>query len=65
MAQKDTLPRREARVHIAFWLADYAAGRLEPASDHRVETHLVTCEPCFAAYVAMLLRRDLRHDHCQ
>lgn len=48
-----TLPKR--RPHIAEWLERFAACKLEPACDERVEAHLLVCDACFAAYVAFLV----------
>lgn len=37
-------------------LAEYAAGKLEPGCVQDVETHMLVCDACFAAYVALCLR---------
>lgn len=38
-------------------LDDYASNRLESGSSQAVEAHLLVCDDCFAAYVALLVRR--------
>jgi hypothetical protein len=45
-------------VHAASWIEDFAAGRLDPALDVEIQAHLVTCDACFAAYLALLFSRD-------
>jgi anti-sigma factor RsiW len=45
-------------VHVASLLDDYAADRLETASSRDLEAHLLVCDACFAAYVALLVRRS-------
>ncbi len=42
-------------VHMAWWLPDYTAGRLEPGREGEVESHLLVCDACFAALVAIAL----------
>ena len=51
--QRDT----KTRIHMARWLADYARGRLPEARAERIEAHFLVCDVCFAAYVALLVRR--------
>jgi hypothetical protein len=45
-------------VHLASCLEDFAADRLDSAREEAVEAHLVVCDECFAAYVALLVKRD-------
>jgi hypothetical protein len=49
-------PTLRTKVHMAPWLDEYAAGTLETACEQDVEAHLLVCDSCFAAYVAMLVR---------
>lgn len=51
-----TLPERGP--HVADWIERYAACKLEPACDERVEAHLLVCDACFAAYVAFLVNHS-------
>jgi len=53
----ETDPLLRTPIHMAPWLDDYAAGRLEKASAEQVEAHLLVCDVCFAAYVALLVKR--------
>jgi anti-sigma factor RsiW len=41
---------------MAPWLDEYAAGSLESGCEEEVEAHLLVCDDCFAAYVAMIVR---------
>jgi anti-sigma factor RsiW len=45
-------------VHEADRLDDYASGKLDPSLAVELESHLVVCDACFAAYVALLVRRS-------
>jgi len=58
MARTENDARTHADVHMASCLEDYAAERLAPPRDEVVEAHLLVCDDCFAAYVALLVRRD-------
>jgi anti-sigma factor RsiW len=58
MAKTEHDPRTKCDVHLASCLEDFAADRLDPARDDEVEAHLLVCDDCFAAYVALLVRRD-------
>jgi anti-sigma factor RsiW len=58
MARTENDARTNVDVHMASCLEDYAAERLEPPRDEAVEAHLLVCDDCFAAYVALLVRRD-------
>jgi hypothetical protein len=49
-------PRPTTIVHMAPWLDDYASGRLNPEYEEALETHLLVCDACFAAYVALFVR---------
>ncbi len=42
---------------MAAQLDDYSNGRLDPSLTADLEAHLVVCDACFAAYVALLVRR--------
>jgi hypothetical protein len=57
MANTDHAARPRPDVHLASFLEDFAADRLEPPRDEDVEAHLLVCDDCFAAYVALLVRR--------
>ena len=50
-------PQIRTKIHMAPWLDDYAAGKLESASEQELEAHLLVCDDCFAALVAMLVLR--------
>jgi len=50
--------RPTSEVHVAPLLDDYAADRLETASSDALEAHMLVCDACFAAYVALLVRRS-------
>ncbi len=39
-------------------LDEYASNRLESGPSQDVEAHLLLCDDCFAAYVALLVRRS-------
>ena len=39
-------------------LAAQVKGRLAPAEAEALEAHLLVCDDCFAAYVALLVRRS-------
>jgi hypothetical protein len=57
MAMRAACGRAEnSEVHMESLLAEYAAGKLEPACVQDVETHMLVCDACFAAYVAICLR---------
>ena len=43
---------RSRRPHLAQWIDDYVADRLESESLQALEAHLVACDVCFAAYLA-------------
>ena len=43
---------------MAHRLEEYAAGSLDSLREVDVESHLLVCESCFAAYVALLVKRD-------
>ena len=43
---------------MATLLDDYAADRLETASAEALEAHMLVCDACFAAYLALLVRRS-------
>ena len=45
-------------VHMAAQLDDYSSGRLDPSLAADLEAHLVVCDACFAAYVALLVRHS-------
>jgi putative zinc finger protein len=45
-------------IHMAARLEDYASGKLDPSLTAELEAHLVVCDACFAAYVALLVRRS-------
>ena len=45
-------------VHVASQLDDYSSGKLDPSLAADFEAHLVVCDACFAAYVALLVRRS-------
>lgn len=51
----DSDPRTEE--HLVPLLDAYASNRLETASAQALEAHLLVCDECFAAYVALLVRR--------
>ncbi len=51
-------PIDDVELHPEAWIADYAAGRLESGCETALETHLVSCDRCFAVYVANLLFDD-------
>jgi len=51
----DTQPN--TRIHMAPWLDDYASGKLESACAQEFEAHLLVCDCCFAALVALIVRR--------
>jgi hypothetical protein len=51
-------PSPETEVHMAHRLEEYAAGSLDPAREVDVESHLLVCDTCFAAYVALLVKRE-------
>jgi hypothetical protein len=55
MPQTDPLLRTP--IHMAPWLDDFAAGRLPSGSEQEIEAHLLVCDVCFAAYVALLVNR--------
>ena len=42
---------------MAPWLDDYASGKLESACAQEFEAHLLVCDCCFAALVALIVRR--------
>jgi anti-sigma factor ChrR (cupin superfamily) len=46
------------QVHMADQLEDYANGGLDPSLAVDLEAHLVVCDACFAAYVALIVRRS-------
>lgn len=46
------------QVHTADQLDDYASGELDPSLAADLEAHLVVCDACFAAYVALIVRRS-------
>jgi hypothetical protein len=48
--------RSRTEVHVAPLLDDYAADRLESASARELEAHMLVCDACFAAYMALLVR---------
>ena len=50
--------RSRTEVHMAPLLDEYAADRLETASSDALEAHMLVCDACFAAYVALLVRRS-------
>jgi hypothetical protein len=50
--------RPTSEVHVAPLLDEYAADRLETASSDALEAHMLVCDACFAAYVALLVRRS-------
>ena len=39
-------------------LDDFASDRLDSARSDPIEAHLLVCDACFAAYVALLVRRS-------
>jgi len=43
---------------VAPLLDEYAADRLETACSQALEAHMLVCDSCFAAYVALLVRRS-------
>lgn len=45
-------------VHMADRLEHYASGKLDPSLAADLEAHLVVCDACFAAYVALIVRRS-------
>ena len=47
-----------AEVHMTAQLDDYASGKLDPRLAEELEAHLVVCDACFAAYVALFVRRS-------
>ena len=53
----ETDPLLRTPIHMAPWLDDFAAGRLETGCEQQVEAHLLVCDVCFAAYVALLVNR--------
>jgi hypothetical protein len=58
MAKTEHDPRTKTDLHMASHLEDFAADRLDPDLEQEVESHLLVCDDCFAAYVALLVRRD-------
>jgi len=58
MPKTDPSRRAEADIHLEQCLEDYAAGRLNSPREEQIEAHLLTCDACFAAYVALLVRRE-------
>jgi anti-sigma factor RsiW len=46
----------EVVIHMAVHLEPYAAGKLDPSLAAELEAHLVLCDACFAAYVALLVK---------
>jgi hypothetical protein len=55
-AWRSALPAEIAEVHMESLLDEYASGKLDPACVQDVETHMLVCDACFAAYVALCLR---------
>jgi len=50
-----TIPLRDdARVHLSPWLERHADGSLDEACAELVDAHLLVCDFCMAAYVALL-----------
>jgi hypothetical protein len=47
-----------AEVHVAAQLDDYSSDKLDPSLAADLEAHLVVCDACFAAYVALVVRRS-------
>jgi len=54
--QADSRTRTE--IHMGPWLEDYAAGTLRSACERQLEAHVLVCDNCFAALVALYLRRS-------
>lgn len=43
---------------MAPWLDEYADRTLESACEQQLEAHLLVCDTCFAALVAVLVHRS-------
>jgi anti-sigma factor RsiW len=49
------MTRQAADTHVIDRIDDFLAGRLDPEAETAVEAHLLSCDECFARYMALTL----------